>query len=61
MYHPAAALRRGELRAAVEADFARIPALLGEARSGGAPASAPPAAAPAAADPRPRGEQRALL
>lgn len=35
MYHPAAALHRGDLRAVIEADFARLPALIG-------PAAAPP-------------------
>ena len=33
MFHPAAALRRGELRPVIEADFARIPRLLEEARA----------------------------
>ena len=35
MYHPAAALHRGDLRPVIEADFARIPELLAEARSEG--------------------------
>jgi uracil-DNA glycosylase family 4 len=33
MFHPAAALRRGDLRPVIEADFARIPRLLEEARA----------------------------
>lgn len=39
MYHPAAALHRGNLRAVIEADFARLPALLDEARSAAAGAN----------------------
>ncbi len=44
MYHPAAALHRGDLRSVIEADFARLPALLEEAER--APVT-PPTAAPA--------------
>ena len=33
MFHPAAALRRGDLRPVIEADFAQIPRLLEEARA----------------------------
>ena len=33
MYHPAAALHRGDLRTVIEADFAKLPALLGEAHT----------------------------
>jgi uracil-DNA glycosylase len=45
MYHPAAALHRGDLRAVIEADFAKLPALV--AQASGAPAAPPAAAAPA--------------
>jgi len=34
MYHPAAALHRGDLRSVIEADFARLPTLLEEAGRG---------------------------
>ncbi len=67
MYHPAAALHRGDLRPVIEADFALIPGLLEEARNGGR-VERPPAvaastahAAPALATPRPDAEQRSLL
>jgi uracil-DNA glycosylase family 4 len=33
MYHPAAALHRGDLRGVIQADFARLPALIAEARA----------------------------
>lgn len=62
MFHPAAALRRGDLRPTIEADFAQIPGLLEEARTarrerpaGTADASAAPAT------PLPAAEQRVLL
>ena len=59
MYHPAAALRRGDLRAVVFDDFAKLPPLVERARE--AVASAPrPAAIPIAATP-PAAEQRSLL
>ena len=66
MYHPAAALHRGDLRSVIEADFAQIPQLLEAAGSAPPPepAAAPPAAAgPASATafPRPHAEQRTLL
>lgn len=69
MFHPAAALRRGDLRSVITADFQRIPALLEEARasrdsapSGVAPGSgAPGDSAAATANPTPPTEQRALL
>ena len=68
MYHPAAALHRGDLRPVIEADFARIPELLEQARREG-PAgngsvsepSSPYLPASAAAAPRPSTEQRSLL
>lgn len=47
MYHPAAALHRGDLRSVIEADFATLPSLIAEARS--APTTAP--AASVAAEP----------
>ncbi|MFN8584656.1 MAG: uracil-DNA glycosylase [Dehalococcoidia bacterium] len=47
MYHPAAALHRGDLRAVIEADFAQLPNLLG--RPAARPAPAPLAAGPVAA------------
>jgi len=43
MYHPAAALHQGSLRAVIEADFARLPGFLARALNGGV--SAAPAAA----------------
>ena len=62
MFHPAAALRRGELRPVIEADFARIPGLLEEARAARlerpAGAASPPAAASPASSPA---SQRSLL
>ena len=68
MYHPAAALHRGDLRPVIEADFARIPELLEQARNGGqagdaaaAEPSTPYVQASAAAAPRPSSEQRSLL
>ena len=48
MYHPAAALHQGSLRATIEADFAKLPGYLETARSD---AEAQPALAAAAADP----------
>ncbi len=67
MYHPAAALHRGDLRPVIEADFALIPGLLEQARSEGArepgtatEPSAPPAPVAAATAP-PSTEQRSLL
>lgn len=68
MYHPAAALHRGDLRPVIEADFARIPELLEQARresqAGNGSVSEPSSPylpASAAAAPRPSTEQRALL
>ena len=65
MYHPAAALHRGDLRPLIEADFAQIPQLLEEARSGGAVTAAPAVpsvrSASAMVAPRPDAEQRSLL
>ena len=72
MYHPAAALHRGDLRPVIEADFARIPELLAEARAAGAGedsasepspplAASPLASSSAAAAPRPATEQHSLL
>ena len=58
MFHPAAALRRADLRPVIEADFRRIPALLDEARRARLEAPAAPAGAAAAAGPS---EQRSLL
>ena len=57
MYHPAAALHRGDLRSVIEADFSRLPALLEQAEQdphpsqGNAPAAAEPALATAAEQP----------
>lgn len=64
MFHPAAALRRGDLRTVIEADFARIPALLEEARA--IRAEAPSEATGGEGDASlgaaaPPSEQRALL
>ena len=60
MFHPAAALRRGDLRPAIEADFARIPTLLDEARR--ARREAPAAAGgPGAGEAADASEQRSLL
>ena len=67
MYHPAAALHRGDLRPVIEADFAQIPGLLEEARNGGRAERAPAVAgsplqpASAMAVPRPDAEQHSLL
>ena len=68
MYHPAAALHRGDLRPVIEADFGRIPELLEQARSEGragngsvSEPSTPYVPASAAAAPRPSSEQRSLL
>ena len=67
MYHPAAALHRGDLRPVIEADFALIPELLEQARNEGARepgAAAEPstAATPVAAAAAPSStEQRSLL
>jgi len=44
MYHPAAALHRGDLRAVIEADFAQLPGLIERATP--APVIAPPEAVP---------------
>lgn len=44
MYHPAAALHRGDLRAVIEADFAQLPGLIERATP--APVAAPPEAVP---------------
>ena len=62
MFHPAAALRRGDLRTVIHADFARIPALIEEARAirAEAPSDATDPALAATAVPPPS-EQRALL
>ena len=57
MYHPAAALHRGDLRSVIEADFSRLPALLEQAAQepdpsqDDAPAAAEPALATAAEQP----------
>ena len=66
MYHPAAALHRGDLRSVIEADFAQIPQLLEAARS--APPPEPTAVPSTATEPasataslRPHAEQRTLL
>ena len=68
MYHPAAALHRGDLRPVIEADFGRIPELLEQARREGQAGNAsvsepstPYVPASAAAAPRPSSEQRSLL
>ena len=64
MFHPAAALRRGDLRTVIEADFARIPDLLEEARAirAEAPSDGPVGeGAPIPAAATPPSEQRALL
>ena len=56
MYHPAAALHRGDLRPVIVADFAQLPGLLAAARGEGdasaaatAPATSTPRAAPSTA------------
>ena len=59
MYHPAAALRRGDLRAVVFDDFAKLPPLLERARETAHPAPRTAAVASAAAPPG--AEQRSLL
>jgi DNA polymerase len=46
MFHPAAALRRGDLRAVIAADFAQIPRLLEQARAARLDGTVYPAAAP---------------
>ena len=74
MFHPAAALRRGDLRPVIEADFAQIPRLLEEARAArlegpaaaanipGNRASQPaPAASPATSPATSLSTQRSLL
>ena len=67
MYHPAAALHRGDLRPVIEADFALIPELLEQARNEGAgePGAAAEPSTPfapvAAAAAPPSTEQRSLL
>lgn len=48
MYHPAAALHRGDLRPVITADFAQLPGLIAAARG----ESAPPSPAGAASEPR---------
>jgi DNA polymerase len=54
MYHPAAALHRGDLRAVIEADFAKLPALVAEASGAAQPAAKPaPRTSSAAAAPPP--------
>ena len=69
MYHPAAALHRGDLRPVIEADFAQLPGLLTEApaepqeassRQPGTPASAGPAPAPVATVPQDAPQERLL-
>lgn len=63
MYHPAAALHRGDLRAVIEADFAKLPTLVAEA--GGAPEATSPSAGssqpPSAATPQDDRDQGRLL
>jgi DNA polymerase len=61
MFHPAAALRRGDLRPVIEADFAQIPGLLEEARSARLERPAGTTEAASTAAPLPPAEQRALL
>ena len=63
MFHPAAALRRGDLRTVIAADFARIPALIEEARAirAEAPSDAPAEPFAVTAPAAPPSEQRALL
>ena len=64
MYHPAAALHRGNLRSVIEADFARLPALLEEARQTPAPQQPSAAAAtpaPTASSEPTMDQQRPLL
>jgi DNA polymerase len=51
MYHPAAALHQGSLRATIEADFRRIPAYLEQARRELKPAEPQPVAAATAPEP----------
>ena len=51
MYHPAAALRNGNLKARLQDDFARLPELISESANGGGAASEETAdAAPAPAE-----------
>jgi len=45
MYHPAAALHRGDLRSVIEADFARLPALIAQVAAVSGASSDSPAAA----------------
>jgi DNA polymerase len=45
MYHPAAALHRGDLRSVIEADFATLPALIAAARDEAPARSLPEASA----------------
>ena len=76
MYHPAAALRRGDLRPVIAADFARIPELIERARTEGpledgaaeeassplaTPRATPPGSPNADAAPRSPAEQHSLL
>ena len=62
MYHPAAALHRGNLRPVIEADFARLPEHLEAARAAPRePAVAIGAALADAANERPASEQARLL
>ncbi|MDA1061744.1 MAG: uracil-DNA glycosylase [Chloroflexi bacterium] len=49
MFHPAAALRRGDLRAVIAADFAQIPRLLEQARAARLAGTGYPPAAPGSA------------
>ncbi len=58
MYHPAAALHRGSLRREIEADFAKIPAVVRAARQS---ATEQPAEPEADIDPTPPPEQLSLL
>ena len=50
MYHPAAALHRGDLRPVIAADFAQLPSLIARARDEVAPATPPTAASDAPHD-----------
>ncbi len=65
MYHPAAALHRGDLRPALVADFQKLAELLAQAPGGGPPpehsGEAGPAAAPAGAAASPAPPQAPLL
>ncbi len=48
MYHPAAALHRGDLRPVIIADFAKLPGLVAAASGEAPPATEAPEAAPVA-------------